>query len=244
MKWVPPFLKARDDKAIACTLRHRNFVNKEVRDENLDSRMSEINHILSNSHISSFDNSRIFNSGKQDISRSAAPVLVHDLNRSAGVNLKKNEVLTLKQDVNVGSLKRALMFNSDFHTIHLSPEGDRAKFGDSRDSGIPDVRRCHDCLKEKDGGVAGRSKRSVVLLPGTPIHVETAVFIDKDLYQHMALNFPADTERELVRVVLAMINAVSLQSSHSCNHFFFHIYISPRAGLQDISVFDLTTMSE
>lgn len=209
---------------LSCTLRHRNYVNKEVRDENSNSHMSEINHILSNSHISSFDNSRTFSSGKHEISRSSAPALVHDLNRSAGINLKKTEVLTLKKDVNAGSVQRALMFNSDFHTIHLSPEWDRTKFGDNRDSGIPDVSHCHDCLEDKDGGVPGRGRRSVVLLPGTPIHVETAVFIDKDLYQHMALNFPADTERELVRVVLAMINAVSLQSSHSCNYFSFIIF--------------------
>jgi len=221
VKWVPPYLKARDDKALSCTMRHRNFANKEVSDENSDSRMSEINHILPNRHNSSFDNSRTLNSGKHDISRSAVPVLVHDLNRSAGVNLKKTEVLTLKQDMNAGSVKRALMFHSDFHTIHLSPERDKAKFGDKRDSGIPDVSHCHDCLEDKDVGLPGRGKRSTVLLPGTPIHVETAVFIDKDLYQHMSLNFPADTERELVRVVLAMINAVSLQSSHSCNYFSF-----------------------
>ncbi|PSN53910.1 hypothetical protein C0J52_02463 [Blattella germanica] len=47
-----------------------------------------------------------------------------------------------------------------------------------------------------------RSKRTTMLLPGAPIHVETAVFVDKDLYRHMALNFPTDTERELVRVQL------------------------------------------
>lgn len=221
VKGVPPYLKAREDKVLSCRLRQRNYVKKEVRDENSDSRMSEINHILPNSHISSFDNSRTFNSGKHDNSRNAAAALIPDLNRSAGVNLKKTEVLTLKQDVKAGSVKTALMFNSDFHTVHLSPERDGEKFDDNRDSGIPDVSHCHECLEDKDGGVAGRGKRSVVLLPGTPIHVETAVFIDKDLYQHMALNFPADTERELVRVVLAMINAVSLQSSHSCNYFSF-----------------------
>ncbi|KAJ9585414.1 hypothetical protein L9F63_002797, partial [Diploptera punctata] len=55
-----------------------------------------------------------------------------------------------------------------------------------------------------------RNKRSTVLMPGVPIYVETAVFVDKDLFHHMALNFPTDTERELVRVVLAMINAVQL----------------------------------
>ncbi|XP_037873682.1 A disintegrin and metalloproteinase with thrombospondin motifs 16 [Bombyx mori] len=42
------------------------------------------------------------------------------------------------------------------------------------------------------------------------IFVETAVFVDRDLYKHMTLNFPKDTERELVRFVLAMINAVQL----------------------------------
>jgi hypothetical protein len=183
--------------------------------------MAEMNHILSNIHTSSFDNFRTFNSGNHDILRSAAPALGHDFNISAGVNLKKTEVLTLKHDVNAGSVQRSHMFNSDFHTMHLPLERHRAKFGDNGDSGIPDMSHCHNCLKEKDGGVPVRGKRSVVLLPGMPVHVETAVFIDKDLYQHMALTFPADTERELVRVVLAMINAVSLKSLHSCNYFIY-----------------------
>lgn len=38
--------------------------------------------------------------------------------------------------------------------------------------------------------------------------VETAVFVDKDLFEHMKVNFPANAERELIRFVLAMINAV------------------------------------
>lgn len=42
------------------------------------------------------------------------------------------------------------------------------------------------------------------------VHIETAVFVDRDLVQHMALNFPVDTEREVVRFVLAMVNAVQL----------------------------------
>lgn len=42
------------------------------------------------------------------------------------------------------------------------------------------------------------------------IFVETAIFIDRDLYKHMTVNFPTDTERDLVRFVLAMINAVQL----------------------------------
>lgn len=43
----------------------------------------------------------------------------------------------------------------------------------------------------------------------TPVFIETAVFVDKDLFDHMKNNFPTDTERELIRFVLAMINAVS-----------------------------------
>ncbi|KAG7301274.1 hypothetical protein JYU34_014189 [Plutella xylostella] len=51
-----------------------------------------------------------------------------------------------------------------------------------------------------------RQRRAV--LPA--IFVETAVFVDRDLYKHMTVNFPKDTERELIRFVLAMINAVQL----------------------------------
>lgn len=39
--------------------------------------------------------------------------------------------------------------------------------------------------------------------------IEIAVFVDKDLTEHMKTNFPDDTEKELVRFVLAMVNAVS-----------------------------------
>lgn len=49
---------------------------------------------------------------------------------------------------------------------------------------------------------------------GSPIFVETAVFVDRDLFDHMKTNFPTDTERELIRFILAMINAVS--SSIKC----------------------------
>ncbi|XP_050551061.1 A disintegrin and metalloproteinase with thrombospondin motifs 16 isoform X2 [Spodoptera frugiperda] len=53
---------------------------------------------------------------------------------------------------------------------------------------------------------APRQRRAI--LPA--VFVETAVFVDRDLYKHMTINFPKDTERELVRFVLAMINAVQL----------------------------------
>lgn len=41
-----------------------------------------------------------------------------------------------------------------------------------------------------------------------PVFIETAVFVDRDLFDHMKNNYPVDTERELIRFVLAMINAV------------------------------------
>ncbi|XP_024935771.1 A disintegrin and metalloproteinase with thrombospondin motifs 16 isoform X2 [Cephus cinctus] len=53
-----------------------------------------------------------------------------------------------------------------------------------------------------------------------PIFVETAVFVDRDLYKHMSRNYPKDTERELIRFVLAMINAVMIRKF--C--FFENIY--------------------
>lgn len=63
-----------------------------------------------------------------------------------------------------------------------------------------------DAFIEKLGISSTRQKRGI--LPA--VFVETAVFVDRDLYKHMTINFPKDTERELVRFVLAMINAVQL----------------------------------
>ncbi|XKL64853.1 hypothetical protein PGB90_004939 [Kerria lacca] len=44
----------------------------------------------------------------------------------------------------------------------------------------------------------------------TEIFIETAVFVDKDLYNHMISTFPVNTEKELIKFVLALINAVHL----------------------------------
>lgn len=57
-----------------------------------------------------------------------------------------------------------------------------------------------------------RVKRSTINAVENPVFIETAVFVDKDLFDHMKSNFPADTERELIRFVLAMINAVSIKT--------------------------------
>ncbi|XP_045112507.1 A disintegrin and metalloproteinase with thrombospondin motifs adt-2-like [Portunus trituberculatus] len=42
------------------------------------------------------------------------------------------------------------------------------------------------------------------------LYVETSVFVDRDLYRHMLENFPKDTEEQVLKVVLAMVNAVQL----------------------------------
>lgn len=55
-----------------------------------------------------------------------------------------------------------------------------------------------------------RRRKREAFPPGAPVFVETAVFVDRDLFEHMKTNFPIDTERELIRFVLAMINAVQL----------------------------------
>ncbi|CAG9762316.1 unnamed protein product [Ceutorhynchus assimilis] len=57
--------------------------------------------------------------------------------------------------------------------------------------------------------INSRTKRETFPTSAT-VFVETAVFVDRDLFEHMKTNFPADTEREIIRFVLAMINAVQL----------------------------------
>lgn len=40
------------------------------------------------------------------------------------------------------------------------------------------------------------------------LFIETAIFVDKDLFRHMAKNYPKNTEGNLIRFVMAMINGV------------------------------------
>ncbi|KAJ8963106.1 hypothetical protein NQ318_018571 [Aromia moschata] len=69
--------------------------------------------------------------------------------------------------------------------------------------------------KDFSDAKGNRNRRSITLRrskresfpDGAPAFVETAVFVDRDLFDHMKINFPVDTERELIRFVLAMINA-------------------------------------
>ncbi|XP_055536789.1 A disintegrin and metalloproteinase with thrombospondin motifs adt-1 [Wyeomyia smithii] len=60
-----------------------------------------------------------------------------------------------------------------------------------------------------------RSKRQLntAKIPNV-LYIETAIFIDKDLYRHMFKNFPKNTEANLIRFVLAMINGVQLIYNH------------------------------
>lgn len=51
-------------------------------------------------------------------------------------------------------------------------------------------------------------------LPPDVLHVETAIFVDKDLFRHMIKNFPKNTEQHLIRFILAMINGVQLLYHH------------------------------
>lgn len=46
------------------------------------------------------------------------------------------------------------------------------------------------------------------------LFVETAIFVDRDLYRHMAKNYPKNTEANLIRFVMAMINGVQLLYHH------------------------------
>lgn len=46
------------------------------------------------------------------------------------------------------------------------------------------------------------------------LYIETAIFVDIDLYKHMAKNFPKNTSSHLIRFVLAMINGVQLLYHH------------------------------
>lgn len=66
------------------------------------------------------------------------------------------------------------------------------------------------------GGTRRRQRRFISATNRVPrvLHIETAVFVDKDLYRHMMKNYATDTESKLIRFVLAMINGVQLLYHH------------------------------
>lgn len=77
----------------------------------------------------------------------------------------------------------------------------------SVDDQIPHVVVKKRSIPLKENFEVQRDRRAVGV--ASPVHVETAVFIDRDLYTHMKTNFPTDTEKEVVKFVLTMVNAVS-----------------------------------
>ncbi|XP_052873541.1 A disintegrin and metalloproteinase with thrombospondin motifs adt-1 [Anopheles cruzii] len=58
-----------------------------------------------------------------------------------------------------------------------------------------------------------RQLDSISVVPDV-LHIETAIFIDKDLYRHMMKNYPKNTEGYLVRFILTMINGVQILYNH------------------------------
>lgn len=46
------------------------------------------------------------------------------------------------------------------------------------------------------------------------LFIETAIFVDRDLFRHMVKNYPKNTEGNLIRFVMAMINGVQLLYHH------------------------------
>ncbi|XP_065167157.1 LOW QUALITY PROTEIN: A disintegrin and metalloproteinase with thrombospondin motifs adt-1-like [Atheta coriaria] len=95
------------------------------------------------------------------------------------------------------------------HVIVRSKQDGVAQNGDQACLHTSDTDYAHKKRKRKKFTLHSRSKRDL-FPPDSPVFVETAVFVDRDLFEHMKSNFPIDTERELIRFVLAMINAVQL----------------------------------
>ncbi|XP_059620243.1 A disintegrin and metalloproteinase with thrombospondin motifs adt-2 [Phlebotomus argentipes] len=112
--------------------------------------------------------------------------------------------------------------NQDF-VIHPLPE----RFGSGTHLLIPrnrvDIRATErgffDVELMKDDfqqDVHERNKRYIASKVATPsvLHIETAIFVDRDLFRHMAKNYPKNTEMNLIRFVLAMVNGVQLLYHH------------------------------
>lgn len=62
-----------------------------------------------------------------------------------------------------------------------------------------------------------RAKRGI--WPPAVLNLEIAIFVDQDLYKLMAVSFKSNTEKEIIRFVLAMVNAVSYY------RYLHHIYV-------------------
>lgn len=86
------------------------------------------------------------------------------------------------------------LFNSTDQIMHSDSGGDLVD-----DSNVNEVKN--------------RMKRRISATEKIPqvLHIETAIFVDKDLYKHMVTNFGNDTESQIIRFVLALVNGVGGQ---------------------------------
>lgn len=83
--------------------------------------------------------------------------------------------------------------NNNNYTEELNESIDELKIDDERET-FERVRRY----------IASASSRKIP----HALYIETAIFVDKDLFRHMAKNYPKNTEGNLIRFVMAMINGV------------------------------------
>lgn len=128
------------------------------------------------------------------------------------------------QEDNENDVKEnACLESNEIQNFNSEPAPERTWTKHRRKRDVPDIESSQDNLANLKIDLAHRDKTINTFLKklvNTPprqkrailpaVFVETAVFVDRDLYKHMTVNFPQDTERELIRFVLAMINAVQL----------------------------------
>lgn len=81
---------------------------------------------------------------------------------------------------------------------------------------------------KKSGANTGRFRRYIPSSSNQNIphilYIETAIFVDKDLFRHMAKNYPKNTEENLIRFVMAMINGVCNINSNQTFEIKLRIY--------------------
>uniref|UniRef100_A0A1B0GKN0 Putativedisintegrin and metalloproteinase with thrombospondin motifs 18 n=1 Tax=Lutzomyia longipalpis TaxID=7200 RepID=A0A1B0GKN0_LUTLO len=83
-----------------------------------------------------------------------------------------------------------------------------------RNENFFDVELLREDFEESAGHRRYRRYISAKKTPPNVLHVETAIFVDRDLFRHMAKNYPKNTEMNLIRFVLAMVNGVQLLYHH------------------------------
>lgn len=105
----------------------------------------------------------------------------------------------------------------DFHFENVSSKSTPSEYNKIQSKHAENITKGFTKVNFRNAENLKRKKRET-FPDGAPAFVETAVFVDKDLFDHMKTNYPVDTERELIRFVLAMINAVSNLLTHVYSH--------------------------